>query len=132
MEIYCLPEFKRIYEKLIKNNSYSSLTQEIIDCLEGKKISDCLHGRNLNKSQTAPYLKKDLGGRSGFRLYCVALINQEKMYLGYVHPKTGSDGSSNTLDDKRGDIIKDIYNAINNNELFKITFENGTLLFKEA
>jgi hypothetical protein len=87
MDIYCLPEFKKGYEKLCKNNSYSDLTQGIIDCFLGKKASDCVVGRNLNQSTIAPYLKRDLSGRSGFRLYYVVLLKKEEIYLGFVHQK---------------------------------------------
>jgi len=129
MEIYCLPEFKKEYERLCKKDSYSDLTHEMIECFFNKKFSDCLTGKNLNQSTIAPYYKRDIGGRGGYRLYYVALIKSEKIYFGFVHPKTGSMGSSNTTDDFRGQLIKDILRSITSNDLLKVSFTDKSIKF---
>jgi hypothetical protein len=100
MEIYCLREFKKEYEKLCKKDSYSDLTTEIIDCFYGKKFSDY-----------------------------VALIKKESIYFGYVHPKTGSMGSSNTTDDFRRQLVKDILEAIQDDNLLRVDFGKKTIKF---
>jgi hypothetical protein len=131
MEIYCLLEFKKVYEKLLKNNSYSNLTQEIISCFHQKNFSDCLTGRNLSQLAVSPYLKKDIGGRSGYRLYYLALTKNEKIYFGFIHPKTGSEGSSNTKDDYRKELIKSILDAIENQDILKVVITKKTIMFKK-
>jgi hypothetical protein len=130
MDIYCLPEFKNVYEKLCKNNSYADLTQGIIDCFLDKKVSECIVGRNLNQSTIAPFLKRDLSGRSGFRLYYVALLKKEEIYLGFVHPKTGSSGSANTTSQYRSELVKEILDAIQKKEVLKISIEYGLIKFE--
>ncbi len=78
MEIYCLPEFRKEYDKLCKNNSYSYLTQEIIDCFSDMNFADCLIGININQSNITPFYKRDIGGRGGFRLYYIAVYRSCK------------------------------------------------------
>ena len=129
MKIYCLPEFKKVYEKLLKNNSYSDLTKEIISCFNEKDFNDCLTGRVLNQSLENPYIKKDIGGRGGYRLYYLALTKYEKIYFGFVHPKTGSDGSSNTRDDYRNELIKSIYKAIETKDILKVSITSISISF---
>jgi len=131
MEIYCLPGFKKVYEKLLKNNSYTNLTQEIINCFHEKNFSDCLTGRNLNQSAVSPYIKKDIGGRGGYRLYYLALTKQNKIYFGFVHPKTGADGSTNTKDEYRAELIKSILDAIQNDDLLRVVISATSIQFKE-
>jgi len=129
MKVYCLPEFKEECDKLLKNNSYLDLNKEIAKFFHGRKFEDCLTGTNLNQSADAPHIKKDIGGRGGYRLYYVALRKKEEIYFGFVHPKTGSKGSSNTQDDFRLTIPKKIYKAIEQKELLQITITEGDISY---
>jgi len=132
MDIYCLWEFRKEYEKLLKNNSYSYLEEEIIKCFKDQQSAkDCLFGTNLNQSHTTPYIKKDIGGRGGFRLYYIALCDKNILCLGFVHPKKGAKGSDNTTPEFRSQLQKDIFQSLQSNSALKINFINNSIAFEE-
>ncbi len=130
--IYCIEAFKKQVQKLRKNNSYKDIDQLLIQFLWDKSIDHFRTGTLLNKSHTHPYIKHDIGGRSGFRLYYLAVIIKECVYLAYIHPKTGSEGSSNTTDEARGEFYKQIADAIKNGELYQLKFGTKQIEFVPA
>jgi len=132
MEFYCLSVFKDEFEKLCKKNSYAGLPQDLIDCFFGKKTVDILSGTRLNQSDTVPYIKKRLSGRGGFRLYFLVNIKKEKVYLMFVHPKTGSEGSDNITNESKAKIYKDVLEAIKTNNLFEVIIAQNSVEIKNA
>lgn len=87
MDYFCLKDFKVEFEKLIKKKPYRSLEQDIIDYFFNKPSSELLSGTRLNNSDTAPYIKKRLDGKGGYRFYYLILIRDDRLYLMFVHPK---------------------------------------------
>ena len=131
MEIYCLEDFKTEFEKLISKKSYSSLNQDIIDYFFGKSFQELCSGTRLNNSDETPYIKKRLNGRGGFRVYFLLMIKNEKLYLMFVHSKTGSMGSENINDESKAYLYKKILNCIKTGDLcnVEINLSNNTLAF---
>jgi hypothetical protein len=132
MTVFCLEEFKIQFEKLKKNNSYSSVEEDIIEYFFGKEISQLSSGTRLNNSDDAPYIKKRLNGRGGFRVYFLLVIKNKDIYLMYLHPKTGSLGYENITDDSKSFLYKKVLEKIKSNDLFEITVESGKLLFNKT
>lgn len=130
--IYCIEAFKKQVQKLRKNNSYKSVDQLLIQFLRDKGIDHFRTGTLLNKSYTHPYIKHDIGGRGGFRLYCLAVIIKECVYLAFIHPKTGSGGSSNTTDEARSEFYKQITDAIKNGKLYQVKLGSKHIEFAPA
>ena len=67
MIILCLDEFKNEFEKLIRNNSYSSIEIDIIEYFFNKNIQELTSGIRLNNSDTIPFIKKRIKGAGGYR-----------------------------------------------------------------
>lgn len=88
-------------------------------------------GTRLNNSDEAPYLKKRLGGRGGFRVYFLLIIKSESLYLMFVHPKSGPLGSSNITDESKRYLYKKVLGSIKTNDLYVVNFDKSknTLLF---
>lgn len=120
MEIYSLEDFKVEFEKLISKKSYVNFQQEIIDYFFTKNVSELCSGTRLNNSDSYPYIKKRLGGRGGFRCYFLLIIKDEKLYLMYAHPKTGSMGSDNITDESKTYLYKKVLKCIKSNELYQL------------
>jgi len=131
MDAYCIPDFKTVCNKLLKNNSYSHVFQEIIKVFHERSVEDCIFGTCLFQKDQLFYIKKDIGGRSGFRLYYIVLKDSKKIYFGFIHPKTGSDGSSNTTTEFRSSLPSEILAAIDEKKLLKVTITNKRVLFTE-
>lgn len=121
MKLYCTPEFRKEYEKLIKNKSYRGMGKEIISIYFDKDIKDCLHGTRLNGTSPNPFIKKRIQGSGGSRLYLILILKKDSAYLAFIHPKTGSAGSDNITEDKQAELINTVYNCIENNDLFEVT-----------
>lgn len=121
MKIFCTPEFKKEYEKLIKNKSYTFLGKEIITNYIGKEIHECLTGRRLNGHSPNPFIKKRLDGSGGSRLYVIFVVKNDAAYLSFIHPKSGSAGYENISDDKKAELIDNVYECIQSNDLFEIS-----------
>ena len=129
MEIFCLEDFKVEFEKLKKKNSYSSIEGDIIEYFFNKEIAQLMSGTRLNNSDDTPYIKKRLNGSGGFRIYFLLVIKDEKIYLMFVHPKTGSLGYENITDESKALLYKRILESIKTNNLYKITADKNILVF---
>lgn len=131
MKIFCIEDFKIAFEKLKKNNSYSSIEKDIIEYFFNKDIQELISGTRLNNSDITPYIKKRLKGRGGFRAYFLIIIKNETLYLMFLHPKTGSLGYENITDESKAFLYKKVLDCIKNNNLFMITVENNKLVFNK-
>jgi hypothetical protein len=131
MELFCLEEFKVEFEKLKKKNSYSSIEGDIIAYFFGKEIAQLMSGTRLNNSDDTPYIKKRLNGSGGFRIYFLLVIKDEKIYLMFLHPKTGSLGYENITDESKALLYKKVLQSIQTNNLYQVTVDNNVLVFKK-
>jgi hypothetical protein len=100
--------------------------------MRDKEIDFFRTGTLLNKSVTHPYIKHDVGGRSGYRLYYLAVIIDECIYLAYIHPKTGNEGSPNTTNEARSKFYKLLTEAIKNNRLYRINLDGNCVEFEST
>ncbi|NLA24716.1 MAG: hypothetical protein GX879_07095 [Bacteroidales bacterium] len=125
MELYCLEDFKVEFEKLKSKNSYKTIEREIIDYFIKKSPEELLSGVRLNNSIDTPYIKKRLGGRGGFRVYFLLMIKNNALYLMFVHPKTGSQGSDNITDESKVYLYKKVFNCIQSGDLYKLSLDDS-------
>lgn len=125
MQIFCIKEFKTEFEKLILKKQYSILKKEIIEYFFNKNFTEVISGTRLNNSDKTPYIKKRLRGKGGFRLYFLALLKNDNIYLMFVHPKTGPYGASNIKDELKALLYKKVLEAIKNNNLFTIKLSDN-------
>ena len=134
MNIYCLEDFKVEFEKLNSKKSYNNLEQDIINYFFDKSSIELSSGVRLNNSEDNPYIKKRLNGRGGFRLYFLLIIKQENLYLMFVHPKTGSEGSENITDESKAFLYKKVLNCIKSKDLYHLTLNDNKdqLIFKRT
>ncbi|MBA4744287.1 MAG: hypothetical protein H2058_03425 [Muricauda sp.] len=123
MTIYCLEDFKVEFEKLISKKSYKSLEREIIKYFFNKPAKDLCSGTRLNHSSDAPYIKKRLKGRGGFRCYFLLIIKEEDLYLMFVHPKTGNFGSENITDESKAYLYKKVLDCIKSDDLYELELD---------
>ena len=133
MVIYCLEDFKVEFEKLISKNSYKSLQKEIINYFFDKTVQDLASGTRLNGDSETPYIKKRLKGSGGFRCYFLLVLKNEDVYLMFVHPKTGSMGSSNINDESKAYLYKKVLDCIKSDNLYVLSLDDSKkkIIFKE-
>lgn len=124
MEIYCLKEFKDNFEKLLSKKTYQTLEKDIINYFFNKEFSQLLSGTRLNNSSDTPYIKKRLKGSGGYRFYFLLIIKEENLYLMFVHPKTGPNGSSNIADEYKALLYKKVLEAIQNKDFFELKLDS--------
>jgi hypothetical protein len=134
MNIFCLEDFKVEFDKLSSKNAYKSLQKDLIDYFFDKSIDQLYSGTRLNNSAETPYIKKRISGSGGFRIYFLLIIRNENVYLMFVHPKTGPDGSENITDQSKAYLYKKVLACITNNDLYQLTLnkEKNSILFSKA
>lgn len=131
MEIYCLKEFKSHFEKLKKNNSYQRIEKEIIENFFGKKPSDFFKmGAKITGTPDIPFIKKRISGSGGWRFYYLLIIKGGKIYLMYLHPKTGTMGFENIGVNFEKQLYEEVLASIKSNDLYKVSVIEGVLVFK--
>jgi len=131
MTIFCLEDFKAQFEKLKKKNSYAAIEGDIINYFFDKEITQLISGTRLNNSHDIPYIKKRLNGSGGFRVYFLLVIKDGKIYLMFLHPKTGSLGYENITDDSKARLYKKVLESIKTNNLYNVTGNKNKLIFKK-
>ncbi len=132
MTIFCTLEFKKEFDKLLRKKSYKSLEKALIDYFFVDNITseDLKSGVNLTNSNERPFIKTRIGGSGGFRCYYYLFIIDSKLYLTFVHPKSGTYGYSNTTQQKRKSLIENLIIDIKKNDLLEVTkSDKGTLVY---
>ncbi|MEP3382032.1 MAG: hypothetical protein ABJO28_15705, partial [Maribacter dokdonensis] len=123
--IFCLEDFKVEFQKLSSKKSYRDIEKEIIDYFFDKSIGELESGVRLNNSDDTPYIKKRLKGRGGYRCYFLLILKKDSLYLMFVHPKTGTSGSSNITDESKTYLYKKIYKSIENQDLYELSLDES-------
>jgi len=59
------------------------------------------------------------------------IIKNEKVYLIFLHPKTGSLGYENIIDDSKALLYKKVLECIKSNNLYEVVVDNNKLDFKK-
>ncbi|WP_031527390.1 hypothetical protein [Dyadobacter crusticola] len=119
MKVFCTTAFEKIFKKLIKKNAYRDLEKEIIEYFFAEKI-DLSAGRRLGGNAENLYIKKRLGGSGGYRTYFYVVIKDDNLYLMFLHPKTGPDGSPNITDEAKTQLLKDLISDIKSGKLLSV------------
>lgn len=131
MEIFCTERFKNEFYKLLKKKQYRTLENDLLEYLFDKSVDQLKTGTNLNNSAETPYIKTRLNGSGGFRVYYLLVIKNEKIYLMFVHPKTGPYGASNIKDDSKAMLYKDILERIKKSDLYTLKKEDNRIVFSK-
>lgn len=124
MEIFCTENFKSQFERLVKNSSYSTLSQDLIDFFFSDKRNK-LGGTRLNGHAKDPFLKKRLNGSGGFRAYYYIVIKNDCLYLAFVHPKTGKYGMENISDEYKRQLAKEVLEAIKSGNVYSVQVDGS-------
>lgn len=132
MQIFCSEDFKSQIEQYLRKNSYREIDEIVINYFFDKSFEELKSGVRLNNSDTIPFIKKRLGGSGGYRIYY--LLKDAIVYLMFIYPKTGTFGASNLEDDAKTEIYKNIFEAIQKNDLYSVgqSSDKKSLLFKKT
>ncbi len=133
MKVFCIPEFREEFNKIISKKKYKHIQDDLIKYLFNKQFHELQQGTRLNGSSTNPYIKKRIDGSGGSRLYYYLIINKENIYLMFLHPKTGSMGSSNIKDQDKARLYKEVLKCIKSNDLYLVELnkESTQIEFKK-
>lgn len=129
MTIYCLEEFKEEFDKLRTKKHYKTLEKDVISYFSNKTAAELSNGTRLNNSEHEPYIKKRLSGSGGFRFYFLLIIKNDKLYLMFVHPKTGPSGSPNITDESKTLLYKKVLAAIKINDIYEMDLSGSSIVF---
>ena len=137
MSVFLTEEFVSEVSLLLKDTSHDDCEKEIIksifnSSLEEFRLNGCKRlGGDPNKS---PFLRKRIetenaGKSSGYRLYFWLLIEEENIYLLFIHPKTGRRSGTNITTEKQKELVKTFINHRKNNLFKEVEVQNGRIVY---
>ena len=137
MSVFLTEEFVSEVSLLLKDTSHDDCEKEIIksifnSSLEEVRLNGCKRlGGDPNKS---PFLRKRIetenaGKSSGYRLYFWLLIEEENIYLLFIHPKTGRRSGTNITTEKQKELVKTFINHRKNNLFKEVEVQNGRIVY---
>jgi hypothetical protein len=131
MTLYCTPDFIEKINDLEKKKNYASIFSDVCCYFQNKNIEElhitkeilrCSPGiTSVNKYRISSD-SMGAGKRSSYRCICMCNVPSDKIYIDFIYPKTGSEGSENLTKDGIKKISKDIIKSIQNNKIFEIDF----------
>jgi hypothetical protein len=132
--IYCLEDFKTEFESLISDKQYRDLESDIINYFfSSKSTEELCSGKRLNATSDGafefPYIKKRFEGSGGYRVYFLLIKKDDKLYLMFIHPKTGPSAARNLKEEKIAELYQKIFDNIKTQNLFKVELFNERLKF---
>ncbi|TLV03427.1 hypothetical protein [Dyadobacter luticola] len=131
MKIFCTVEFEKIFKRLAKKNAYRDLEKEIIDYFFAEHI-DLAGGKRIGGHPENPYIKKRLSGSGGYRTYFYIIVKEDNLYLMFLHPKTGPDGSPNITDNAKTELLKNLISDLKTGRVLSVRMDENKqkLVFK--
>lgn len=137
MKVYCTSRFISEFTDLEKKNNYASIFEDVCCYFQNKNIQE-LHITkdilritpnvvSLNKYRI-PNNSMGIGKRGSFRCICMCNIASDAVYIDYIYPKSGSDGSDNVTKDGIKLIIGNINSSIKQGQILIIDIEKRHIL----
>jgi hypothetical protein len=129
MIIYCTERFETEFKKLIKQNAYRTLEEKIMESFFHCSDDQAQLGSKISGTKDKMVIKKRIAGRGGYRVYFYAYFFEQKLYLSYLYPKTGPAAKISLNSKFEALIINETVEAIEKNELLKVSIIEGRLHF---
>lgn len=137
MPVFITEGFVVAVNQLLKSSSHQDCELEIIKHIFNSSINDiklngCKRlGGDPNKS---PFLRKRIettntGKSSGYRLYFWLMIEEENVYLLFIHPKTGRRAGTNLTDEKQKELVKTFIYYRKNNLFTQVELQNDKIVY---
>lgn len=123
MRVFVTEEFLSEVKSISKNNDHSECETDLINSIFKQKIDEIKNigtkrlGGHPDKS---PFLRKRVesessGKSSGYRLYFWLFIQDQDVFLLFIHPKTGRRSATNITTNKQKELVKTFKEHRDNN-----------------
>ena len=142
MQIFLTEEFILEVKKLQKNKSHGDCEEILIESIFTKDISEVKETgtkRLGGDPVKSPFLRKRVqskgsGKSSGYRLYFWLLIEEENVYLLFIHPKTGRRSGTNLTTAKQKELVKTFRELRQKEEFIQVELDEDTskIIFLEG
>ncbi len=130
MKVYCTPRFIREIQHLSKNKSYIGVLEDLCNHFKDKTIDEVhiilplqrIPGKfSVNKHRIQ---NEGRGKSSSYRCILICYPEKDRVYLGTIYPKTGSEGKGNLKKEEYKAIAGEIMKAVASNDLYLLDLEN--------
>lgn len=142
MNVFVTEEFLSELKLISKTKSHSNCESEIINSVFNSSIDEIKNigtKRLGGQADKNPFLKKRIGSEnagksSGYRLYFWLFIQEENIYLLFIHPKTGRRSAANISGAKQKELIKTFKKCRDENLFLEIELDRrrNHLIFVET
>ncbi len=137
MKIFCTQDFLNKINTLEKKNNYSNIFEDVCDYFSDKNIEELHITKELLRNSPGissinkyriPNSSIGIGKRGSYRCISMCNVNADRVYIDFIYPKTGSEGSDNITKEGIKKISKDIINSINNGTIYQIDILNKQII----
>lgn len=133
MKVFCTGYFLELISDLEKKNNYSGIFKDICAYFSDKNIGE-LHitkdilrnspGINSINKYRIPNSTIGIGKRGSYRCIAMCNVKSDKVFVDFIYPKTGSEGSENITKDGIKGIAVNITNSIQSGNIYEIDLKN--------
>lgn len=129
MQVFCTFHFYNQITTLQKKNNYANIIADICEYFSNKNIEELHQTKDLlvhvpgvyslNKYRI-PNSSTGVGKSGSYRCICACTVKDNKVYLDYIYPKTGSEGIENLTKQTYKNIAKNISSSISESKIYTI------------
>jgi hypothetical protein len=138
MAVFVTEEFVSEVKSILKSDSHQDCESELINSIFNSSIDEVKNngckrlGGDPNRS---PFLRKRIehansGKSSGYRLYFWLIIQEENIYLLFIHPKTGRRSGTNLTTDKQKELVTTFKTHREQNLFIEVELYKDKIVYK--
>lgn len=137
MKVFCTGSFLSIINNFEKKNNYSNIFKDVCLYFSDKNIEE-LHitkdvlrnspGISSINKYRIPNSSIGIGKRGSYRCISMCNVKSDKIFIDFMYPKTGSEGSDNVTKEGIKDIAINITNSIKLGDIYEIDLKNEQVI----
>jgi hypothetical protein len=137
MKVFCTGYFLEVISDLEKKNNYSGIFKDVCTYFSDKNIDelhitkDILRNspgiHSINKYRI-PNSTIGIGKRGSYRCISMCNVKSDKIFVDFIYPKTGSEGSENITKEGIKSIAINITNSIQSGNIYEIDLQNEQII----
>lgn len=137
MKVFCTGSFLSIINNLEKKNNYSDIFKDVCLYFSDKSIEE-LHitkdvlrnspGISSINKYRIPNSSIGIGKRGSYRCISMCNVKSDKIFIDFIYPKTGSEGSDNVTKEGIKDIAINITNSVQSGEIYEIDLQHEQIV----
>ena len=133
MKVFCTGNFLSIINNLEKKNNYSNILIDVCLYFSDKNIEELHITKDILRNSPGissinkyriPNSSIGIGKRGSYRCISMCNVKNDKIFIDFIYPKTGSEGSDNVTKEGIKEIAINITNSIQSGDIYEVDLKN--------